>query len=67
MQNQNRSIRVRNTCGWFYPPVVISQVTQMLLRNWNWTTVADVQSILLQVVTMVIWNFARGLHMIVVQ
>jgi len=52
MQNQNRGIRVPNTCGRFYPRIVISEVMQMLLRNW--TTVGDVQSILLQVLTVVI-------------
>jgi hypothetical protein len=52
MQNRNRGIIVPNTCGLFYPSIVISQVTRMLLRNW--TTVADVQSILLQVLTAVI-------------
>ena len=65
MQNQNRGIRVPNTCGRFYPALIINQSVWMLLRNW--TTVADVQSILLQVLTVVIWNFACGLHMIVIQ
>jgi hypothetical protein len=50
---------LNNTCGWFYPLLLAT------LRNW--TTVADSQSILVQVLTVVIWNFACGLRMIIVQ
>jgi hypothetical protein len=34
MQNQNRGISVHNTCGWFYPPIVISQVTLFFLKRF---------------------------------